>query len=265
MANKGKAPVTWGQFEGAYGGAGEVGELLSLIESGENVWGDLINEVLHQGSLYGATAPVVSRIVKGLKEGQFADLSVPARKDIRTGSLLSQKAEAFIFLSAAAASATRAAKSSPRQARSVLAALRLGIALYKKGLTEREGAVRLASATTWKAVATNRPVAFTAIVRAYDRETDSELRLVTLSALNSLAETRKQWTDRLSSILNSTSPVREKFYAAAYLIARLRNSASEDIANQMAHLYLEIPKDECRYPVEVTNLTAVQDRSVATG
>ena len=40
MGPKGLLP---GQLKGAYGSAEELGGLLSLIESGEDVWGDLPN------------------------------------------------------------------------------------------------------------------------------------------------------------------------------------------------------------------------------
>ena len=59
------------------------------------------------------------------------------------------------------------------------------------------------------------------------------------------------------SILNSTTSVLEKFYASAYLAIRLGDSTSDDIANQLAKSYADLP--EVKYPVEVTNLEEPED------
>ena len=69
MAHQSNESPAWGALKSACGSAEEVGELLGLIESGEDVWGDLIAEVLHQGSLYSATAPAISVAIGLLNRG----------------------------------------------------------------------------------------------------------------------------------------------------------------------------------------------------
>jgi hypothetical protein len=125
--------VSWSQLRSAYGSAEEVGELLSLIELGEDVWGDLINEVLHQGSLCGATAPVICWVIRFLDRGGLTGRSAPVRNRVRRNQTVSQKAWAFSFLSAAATSATSEGRGTPELARGVLDALRRGAALFEKG------------------------------------------------------------------------------------------------------------------------------------
>jgi hypothetical protein len=73
-----------------------------------------------------------------------------------------------------------------------------------------------------------------------------------LSALNALAGTDGEWLGRLSSILGCATSILEKFYAAAYLTIRLRVSTPDDVANQLATSYADLP--EAGHPVEVTNL-----------
>ena len=257
MADFSEEPIAWGQLQGAYGSAEEVGVLLSLIESGEDVWGDLIGEVLHQGSLCDATAPVTAWVIRFLNRATFANRTVSLGKAVRAKHHPSQKAWAFIFLSCAAASAIQEPKSSPRTAADVLDALRHGSTLYEKGLADHEVEVRLASAAIWKAVAADRAFAFASIARRYERETESEVRVAMLSALDALADSGKQWLDRLSLILQSPTSNREKFYAAAYLSRRLGSSTPEDTADQMAQLYPEL--QEAGYALEITNLEDPDD------
>ena len=112
--------------------------------------------------------------------------------------------------------------------------------------------VRLASAAIWKTVAGDRAVAFASIAKRYEHETDCDVRATMLSALNALAGTDGEWLDRLLSILGSATSVLEKFYAAAYLTTRLGVCTPDDVANQLAKSYADLP--EAGHPVEVTNL-----------
>jgi hypothetical protein len=252
--------VPWGRLEGAYGSAAEVGELLSLIESGEDVWSDLINEVLHQRSLYDATAPAISWVVRFLGRGGLAEGPQPARGTARRMQTVSQKTWAFSFLSAAAASATQSRGCSPERASDALTALREGASLYEAGLTDRDAGVRLASAAIWKAVATgrvDRTRACASIADQYERETESEVRVTMLSALDTLAEDGTRWRDRLLSILKSAASDGERFYAAAYLASRLGRSTPGPIAGQLAQSYAGL--EEAGYPVELTNLEEPDD------
>ena len=47
--------------------AGDVGELLAQLGAGKDVWGDLFGRVLHQGTLYEATPPVLSWILHAIE------------------------------------------------------------------------------------------------------------------------------------------------------------------------------------------------------
>jgi hypothetical protein len=255
MADRSGESVDWGRLTSARGSAEEVGELIGLIESGEDVWGDLIGEVLHQVSLYDATAPAVSWAVGFLRRGDLTQPSVPARRSAGRKPALSQKTWAFIFLSGAAAAATQTVRSNPQLASHVLDALREGTALYEKTLADPEVVVRLASAAILKAVATSRTdraLAFGWISECYERETESEARVAMLSALDALAEPGKQWPDRLLSILNSTTSDRERFYASAYLARRLGHATPEGVADRIAQSYASL--SDADYVVELTNL-----------
>ena len=165
--------IAWGVLEGAYGSAEEVGVLLDLIESGEDVWGDLVGQVLHQGSVYSATAPAISVVIGFLERGTLSKRP-------------SQRTWAFVFLSAAASSATESAKATPL-ASEVFEALREGCELYDVGLTDQEVEVRLASAAIWKTAADDRAHAFASVAKRYEHETESDVRVTMLSALNDLA------------------------------------------------------------------------------
>ena len=251
MPHRSDESIAWGALRGAYGSAEEVGELLGLIESGEDVWGDLFSEALHQGSLYSATAPAISVVIGLLERGTLSKRSASPRRVAERGQVPSQRAWAFLFLSGAATSATQTDKGT-RLASDVLKALRGGSALYDAGLTDQEVEVRLASAAIWKTVAGDRAVAFASIAKRYEHETDCDVRATMLSALNALAGTGGEWLDRLLSILGFATSVLEKFYAAAYLTTRLGVCTPDDVANQLAKSYADLP--EAGHPVEVTNL-----------
>jgi hypothetical protein len=244
MPHRSDESTDWGALTSAYGNAGEAGELLGLIESGEDVWGDLISQVLHQGSLYSATAPAVSAVIGLLGRGTLSRGRTAGRS------------QAFLFLSAAATPATQSPKGA-RFASDVLEALRRGCALYDAGLTDQDVEVRLASAAIWKSAANDRALAFASIAKRYEHETECDVRLTMLSALNALAGTGAEWLDRLSSITGSAASVPEKFYAAAYLSSQLGGSTPDDIANQLARSYAEL--QEGGYPVEETNIEDPED------
>jgi hypothetical protein len=251
MTHHSNESLAWGALKSAYGSAEEVGELLGLIESGEDVWGDLIGEVLHQGSLYSATAPAISVVIGLLSRGALSKRVASPRRSAGRGQVPSQRVWAFGFLAGAAMSATQTEKGT-RFASDVLKALRGGCALYDAGLTDQEVEVRLASAAIWKSVADDRALAFASIEKRYEHETDCNARVAMLSALNALAGTGGEWLDRLWSILGCATSVLEQFYAAAYLAIRLRVSTPDDVANQLAKSYADLP--EAGHPVEVTNI-----------
>jgi len=135
------APVAWSQLKGAHGSAAEAGELLSLMEEGEDVWGVLIDEVLHPSNLYEATAPAIAWVIQRLEQGRLAN----------------RRAWAFMFLSTAAASAVGLDRNG-RFAAGVLASLGPAEAPYEKGLADTEVGVRVASVAIWKAVAGDRHI-----------------------------------------------------------------------------------------------------------
>jgi hypothetical protein len=256
MAHQSNESPAWGALKSAYGSAEEVGELLGLIESGEDVWGDLIGEVLHQGSLYGATAPAIAVVIGLLSRGALSKRPASPRRGEGRGQVPSQRAWAFVFLAGAATSATQTEKGT-RLAADVLKTLREGCALYDAGLTDQEVGVRHASAAVWKVVADDGALAFASIAKGYEHETDRDVRVTMLSALNALAGTGRKWLDRLLLILGSATSIPEKFYAAAYLTIRLGVSTPEDVANQLAKSYADLP--EAGVPVEVTNIEEPED------
>jgi hypothetical protein len=251
MPNRSAESICWGELKCANGSAEEVGELLGLIESGEDVWGDLISEVLHQGSLYSATAPAISTVIGLVERGTLSKRPASASRDAGRGQVPSQRVWAFVFLAGVATSATQTEKGT-RLAADVLKALRRGCALYEAGLSDQDVEVRLASAAIWKAVADDRARAFASIAKRYEHETDHDLRVTMLSALNALAGMGVEWLDQLLSILGSVTSVLEEFYAAAYLTIRLGVSTPDDVANRLASSYADLP--EAGHPVEVTNL-----------
>ena len=227
---------------------------LDLIESGEDAWGDLYGEALHQGSVYSATAPAISVLIGFLERGVLSKQPAPHWAAERFQ--LSQRAWAFLFLSAAITSASQTAKGT-RIFSDVLDALRRGCALYEAGITDQEAAVRLASAAVWKKVPQDRTLAFASIAKRYEQETEYEVRVAMLSALNELAETRGRWPDRLLQIVGSAASVPEKFYAAAYLAIRLGESTPDDVANQLAKSYADLP--DAQVPAEAANLEEPED------
>ena len=50
--------IDWHRLRDAYGNAGESGEILAQISAGGDAWEELFSRVLHQGTLYQASAPV---------------------------------------------------------------------------------------------------------------------------------------------------------------------------------------------------------------
>jgi hypothetical protein len=257
MANLSEPSIQWEQLKGAYGSAREVGELLGLIESGENVWGDLIREVLHQSSLYEATAPVVSWVIAILKQGRLASRSASVRKAVRPYHEPSQKAWAFVFLAGAAHAVHQGEKNVAEpgyrlRIAAVVEALRAGSVPYEKGLSDREPEVRIASAAILKTVAADRAAAFASVVKCYEGETEIEVRVAMLSALNALAPEGELWNDRLLAICNAASSDLEKFYSAAYLKLRRGPATPEDISNRLPKLHAKLAEPE--YPVELTSL-----------
>jgi hypothetical protein len=254
MPDHSDGSVAWGKLQGAYGSAEGVGVSLDLIESGEDVWDDLFGEALHQGSVYTATAPAISVLIGFLERGILSKQPAPHWAAERVH--LSQRAWAFLFLSIALTAAIQTAKGT-RILSDVLNALRRGCALYKAGITDQEAAVRLASVAVWKKVPEDRTLAFASIAKRYEQETEYEVRVAMLSALNELAETRGGWPDRLLQIAGSATSVPEKFYAAAYLTLRLGASAPEDVANQLAKSYADLP--EAQVPAEAANLEEPDD------
>jgi hypothetical protein len=245
------ASVDWDRLTGAYGSAEEVGELLALIESGEDVWGDLFSHVLHQGSLFEATIPAIDWVILALEQNRLVGHSAPIGRSADANKGLSQRAWAFVFLSAAAGSATQFPQPGSVAA-DVLSALRQGTTLYRKGLADAETQVRVASAAILKLVAVDRARALTAINRQYKIEVDSEARVTLLSAMNALAKDAGRWSDRLMSILDSAASNREKFYAAGYLTRRLGKLTPASVGIQMAELFAGLP--EAVYLVELTNV-----------
>jgi hypothetical protein len=169
--NQSMANVAWGQLRGAYGSAAEVGSLLEQIALGENVWGELIQIVLHQGTLYEATIPVAAWLVHALQVGKIGVRLIPVGRTFGTDEVINERVLAFSLLSEIAGSARSASQDpatysassgrTPKEYASiairVLDALRVGIPLFQAGIADDLLEVRLASAAILKAAATDRP------------------------------------------------------------------------------------------------------------
>src|SRR5438309_11111705 len=108
MADWANTNIAWNQLHDAYGSAGDIGELLARLGAGKDVWGDLIGRVLHQGTLYEATPPVLSWILHAIESGKLAGRPFAVGKPFGTTEVLSGGSLAFSFMSVAAASAAAA-------------------------------------------------------------------------------------------------------------------------------------------------------------
>ena len=238
--------MDWNNLRCASGSAAEVGVLLDCIEAGEDVWSDLIGEVLHQGSMFDSTPPAVSWVIRFLLGGGLPARTPPARKS-RTPS---QHAWAFVFL-AGAAGAAGFDRTNPL-ANAVRQALREGIPLFERGLADAEIGVRLASSAIWKVAAADAAAAFSAIFGHYASEPNAEVRVAMLSALDALSTGNREWPERLLSIQEASGSPREKFYAAAFYIRQIGAGAPSEVAAQMAELYATLPEEA--YPIELTGV-----------
>jgi hypothetical protein len=169
--NQSMANVAWGQLRDAYGSAEEVGSLLGQIALGEDVWGELIQRVLHQGTLYEATIPVAAWLVHALQVGKIGVRLIPVGRTFGRDEVINERVLAFSLLSEMAGSARSASRDpatysassgrTPKEYASiaigVLDALRVGIPLFQAGIADDLSEVRLASAAILKAAATDRP------------------------------------------------------------------------------------------------------------
>jgi hypothetical protein len=169
--NQSMANVAWGQLRDAYGSAEEVGSLLEQIALGEDGWGELIQRVLHQGTLYEATIPVAAWLVHALQVGKIGVRLIPVGRTFGRDEVINERVLAFSLLSEMAGSARSASQDpatysapsgrTPKEYASiaigVLDALRVGIPLFQAGIADDLSEVRLASAAILKVAATDRP------------------------------------------------------------------------------------------------------------
>ncbi len=216
----------------------------------EHGWWEIFNQVLHQGTLYPATEPVVAWMIDGLEDSILADepVVVNAREN------MDSRAVAFSFLSAAAESAShgsrdpqacsRSAGCSPEVyaslANAVLETLRAHVDLLMDGLVDPDPVVRAASAATLKHTAIDRAECLAGISAQYDRETSGPVRVGLLAAMSALADREEEWCARLDRILEKGDTEWEKFYAAACLARRRKPGTSESIATALAHSFAKI-------------------------
>lgn len=139
MRDSWTSKISWGQLQCAFGDSREVEELLQEMLAGNDVLGDLINHVLHQGTIYEATIAVAACLVETLQTGKLGQRLIAAVNPA-TGEkyVLSEKALVFYLLSSMAESAheTVGSGSTPKN-RTIKAllfeALRSGIPLYEAG------------------------------------------------------------------------------------------------------------------------------------
>ena len=248
--------VVWSRLRDAYGGADEVGEILSQLGRGEDAWGELYNRVLHQGTIYEATAPVAAWLIDALTTGKLGARMIPVGKPFGSDQTLSERTLAMGLLSGLASSAVKATVATEQshvssgQTREryaaigtqVLEALRSGIPLFEGALADDQREIRLTSAAILKAVALDRQAKFVAVRKHYDKEPDCEVRVALLSALNRLSEADRTWFDYLVSILDRPCSGHEKFYALAYLIQRFGAGVPERFSDQFGELFATLPE-----------------------
>jgi hypothetical protein len=179
MPNSWHSKFAWEQIQCAYGDSREVGELLQLVLAGEDVWGDLINHVLHQGTVYEATVAVTALLVEALQTEMLGERLIPVGKPYGRNIVLSEKALAFSLLSSIAESAHEAihAGSTRKQYSTigalVLETLRPGIPLYEAGAENPDDQIREASSALLEALAAGCPAA--AIDSQYRRRLETKL------------------------------------------------------------------------------------------
>jgi hypothetical protein len=159
MAVQWASKVEWEQLQSAFGDSREVGELLKLILVGEDVWGDLIGHVMHQGTIYEGTIAVAGWLVDALQTKKLDKRLIPVGKVFGRSDVLSERAIAFGVLSSMAEYARDALRSTstPKRyaalAALVLEALRPGIPLYEAGAKDPDDQINEASATLLDALA----------------------------------------------------------------------------------------------------------------
>lgn len=159
MAVQWASQVEWEQLQSAFGDSREVGELLKLILVGEDVWGDLIGHVMHQGTIYEGTIAVAGWLVDALQTKRLDKRMIPVGKVFGRSDVLSERAIAFGVLSSMAEDARDAlhSTSTPERyaalAALVLEALRPGIPLYEAGAKDSDDEINEASATLLDALA----------------------------------------------------------------------------------------------------------------
>ena len=159
MAAQWASEVKWEQVQSAFGDSREVGELLKLILEGEDVWGDLIGHVMHQGTIYEATIAVAGWLVEALQTKKLDRRLIPVGKALGRSDVLSERTIALGVLSSMAEDARDALRSAstPKRyaalAALVLEALRPGIPLYEAGANDPDDQISEASATVVDALA----------------------------------------------------------------------------------------------------------------
>jgi hypothetical protein len=160
MADSWSSKVAWKQLHCAYGDSRVVGELLQEVLAGEDVWGDLFGQVLHQETIYEATVAVAAWMVEALREGRLGERLIPLHNP-STGEQIMVRERALVFglLSGMAESAHEAvsSRSTPQQyaaiAALVLEVLRPGIPQFEAGVEDPDDQISEASSTLLKALA----------------------------------------------------------------------------------------------------------------
>jgi hypothetical protein len=160
MADSWSSKLAWEQLQSASGDSRAVGELLQEVLAGEDVWGDLFGQVLHQGTIYEATVAVADWMVEALREGTLGERLIPLHNP-STGEQMMVREKALVFglLSGMAESANEALSSGMTRKRYasiatlVLEVLRPGIPLFEAGVEDLDDEISQAISTLLAALA----------------------------------------------------------------------------------------------------------------
>lgn len=163
MADSWSSKVAWEQLQSAFGDARAVGELLQEVLAGEDVWGDLFGQVLHQGTIYESTVAVAAWMVEALRVGRLGGRLIPLHNPA-TGEeiMVSERALVFGLLSGMAESAHEALRSGNTRKRYVsiaalvLEVLQPGIPLYEAGVEDLDDELSEACSTLLTTLAVGR-------------------------------------------------------------------------------------------------------------
>jgi hypothetical protein len=160
MPDSWSSKVAWEQLQSAFGDSRVVGELLQEVLAGEDVWGDLFGQVLHQGTIYEASVAVAAWVVEALRGGRLGERLIPLHNP-STGEQIKVRERALVFglLAGMAESANEALNSGMARKRYasiaalVLEVLRPGLPLFEASVEDLDDEIGEASSTLLAALA----------------------------------------------------------------------------------------------------------------